>query len=100
MSCKALQVAWHFSFGLEQDGEGLVSVEQANEFMDAIISLAEPRGLLVGGGYSEYEDVPHSKFQLRREWGSMMLNHVFKPTAEEVARIIRTPSRGGGLTRH
>jgi hypothetical protein len=26
-------------------------------------------------------------------------NYVFKPTAEEVARIIHTPSRGGGLTR-
>ena len=26
-------------------------------------------------------------------------NYVFKPTAEEVARIIQTPSRGGGLTR-
>ena len=26
-------------------------------------------------------------------------NYVFKPTAEEVARIIPTPSRGGGLTR-
>jgi hypothetical protein len=26
-------------------------------------------------------------------------NCVFKPTAEEVARIIHTPSRGGGLTR-
>lgn len=29
----------------------------------------------------------------------MRSNCVFKPTAEEVARIIRTPSRGGGLTR-
>ena len=27
-------------------------------------------------------------------------NYVFKPPAEEVARIIRTTSRGGGLTRH
>ena len=26
-------------------------------------------------------------------------NYVFKPTAEEVARIIHSPSRGGGLTR-
>jgi hypothetical protein len=26
-------------------------------------------------------------------------NYVFKPTAEEVARIIHTLSRGGGLTR-
>jgi hypothetical protein len=26
-------------------------------------------------------------------------NYAFKPTAEEVARIIQTPSRGGGLTR-
>lgn len=26
-------------------------------------------------------------------------NYVFKPTAEEVARIIQTSSRGGGLTR-
>ena len=29
----------------------------------------------------------------------LLSNYVFKPTAEEVARIIHTPSRGGGLTR-
>ncbi len=28
----------------------------------------------------------------------MTSNYVFKPTAEEVARIIQAPSRGGGLT--
>jgi hypothetical protein len=30
---------------------------------------------------------------------AIVSNYVFKPTAEEVARIIHTPSRGGGLTR-
>ena len=56
MSSKSAEQAWQFSFGLEQDGPGLVTIEQANEFMDAIISLAETRGLVVGGGYSAYPE--------------------------------------------
>jgi hypothetical protein len=36
---------------------------------------------------------------LNRELSEASPNYVFKPTAEEVARIIHTPSRGGGLTR-
>ena len=61
MSSKSAQIAWHFSFGLEQDGPGLVTVDQANEFMQAIVSLAEARGLLVGGGYSAPDQVPSEK---------------------------------------
>jgi hypothetical protein len=30
---------------------------------------------------------------------AIVSNYVFKPTAEEVARSIHSPSRGGGLTR-
>ncbi len=56
MSSKNEQIAWHFSFGLERDGPGLVSADQANEFMDAIVALAEGRGFLVGGGFSAYAE--------------------------------------------
>ena len=56
MSIDSPQISWHFSFGLEVDGAGLVSAAQANEFMDAIIALAEDRGLLVGGGFKPYAD--------------------------------------------
>ena len=56
MSSKNEQIAWHFDFGLEQDGPGTVTVEQANDFMEAIVALAEQRGLIVGGGYCAYSD--------------------------------------------
>ena len=56
MSSKSAEHEWQFSFGLEQDGPGLVTIEQANEFMEAIIALAETRGFVVGGGYSAYPE--------------------------------------------
>jgi hypothetical protein len=61
MSSKSAKAAWHFSFGLERDGPGLVTVDQANEFMDAIVSLAEARGLVVGGGYSAFDQASSEK---------------------------------------
>jgi hypothetical protein len=62
MPSKEAQIAWHFSFGLELDGDGLVTVDQANEFMEAIITLAEKRGFLVGGGYSTFKEAEVAPF--------------------------------------
>jgi hypothetical protein len=56
MASQRSQICWHFSFGLEKDGEGAVTDTHATEFMDAIVALAEARGLVVGGGYGSFKD--------------------------------------------
>ncbi|QNN69445.1 hypothetical protein [Thermomonas carbonis] len=67
MSGNEPQVAWEFNFAIEQDGGGLITVDQANEFMGAIVVLAEARGLQIGGGYSAYKASSEPLFPLRPE---------------------------------
>ena len=48
---------WHFSFGLFASEEGrLVSEEEAEALMDAIIDFVEEKGLAIAGTMLPYED--------------------------------------------
>lgn len=56
MKPNAAQIAWHFSFFLE-NGEGTaVSEDVAEELLLAIIEWAEARQLQIGGGFSPPRD--------------------------------------------
>lgn len=67
MSRNEPQIAWEFRFAIERDGHELVTVDQASEFLDAIVTLAEARGLLIGGGYTACKQGPEPLFPLRVE---------------------------------
>ena len=67
MSRNDPQSAWEFLFAIEREDGELIAVDQANEFLDAIVKLAEERGLQVGGGYSKCEPGPEPLFPLKPE---------------------------------
>ena len=67
MSGNEPQVAWEFNFAIEREDGELITVDQANEFMDAIVMLVEARGLQIGGGFSAYKAGPDPLFPLRPE---------------------------------
>ena len=67
MSSNKSQPAWEFRFAIEHEDGAPITVDQANEFLGAIVTLAEARGLQVGGGYRACEPSPNPLFPLRPE---------------------------------
>jgi hypothetical protein len=67
MSRNDPQTAWEFRFAIEHEDGRPITTDQADEFLGAIVKLAEARGLQVGGGYGVCEPVPDPLFPLRTE---------------------------------